>query len=167
MTPLVLALLVCACSADPLQQFAQFKAEHGKVYTSAKEEGTRFAIFKDNLRKIEEHNQAGHSWQLGVTQFADLTKEEFVKTYANGRLPPRSVSSSARNYATAPRKDIKIEDLPASVDWREQGAITDVRNQGQCGSCWAFASAAAMSAYGKINDMSHDLVTLSTQHITR
>ena len=74
MTPLVLALLVCACSADPLQQFAQFKAEHGKVYTSAKEEGTRFAIFKDNLRKIEEHNQAGHSWQLGVTQFADLTK---------------------------------------------------------------------------------------------
>jgi len=166
MTPLVLALLVCACSADPLEQFAQFKAKHGKVYTSAKEEGTRFAIFKDNLRKIEEHNQAGHSWQLGVTQFADLTKEEFVKTYANGRLPPRSVSSSARNYATAPRKDIKIEDLPASVDWREQGAITDVRNQGQCGSCWAFASAAAMSAYGKINDMSHDLVTLSTQHIT-
>merc|ERR1719209_2881164 len=168
MTPLVLVLLVCACScsANPREQFRLFKAEHDKVYSSAEEESTRFAIFQDNLRKIEEHNQAGHSWQLGVTKFADMTKEEFAKTYASGRLPLRSVSSSARSKDSLPRKEIRKEDLPASVDWREQGVITEVRDQGQCGSCWAFASAAAMSAYGKINDMSHDLVTLSTQHIT-
>ena len=79
MTPLVLVLLVSACSADLLEQFTKFKADHGKIYNSAKEEGTRFAIFKDNLRKIEEHNQAGHSWQLGITQFADLTK--YVNLY--------------------------------------------------------------------------------------
>ena len=76
MTPLVLVLLVCACScsADPREQFRLFKAEHDKVYSNAKEESTRFAIFQDNLRKIEEHNLAGHSWQLGVTKFADMTK---------------------------------------------------------------------------------------------
>jgi len=167
MTPLVIVLLVsaCSCSADPREQFRLFKAEHDKVYSSAKEESTRFAIFQDNLRKIEEHNQAGHSWQLGVTKFADMTKEEFAKTYASGRLPLRSVSSSARSKDTLPRKEIRKEDLPASVDWREQGVITEVRDQGQCGSCWAFASAGAMSAYAKINNPDHDLELLSTQHI--
>merc|ERR1712106_1097882 len=142
-----------------------FKAKHGKVYTNVKEESSRLSVFQQNLKKIEAHNQGGHSWQLGVTEFADLTKEEFAKTYASGRLPLKAVSSKARNMEMKPRKEIRIEDLPASVDWRDQGVITEVRNQGQCGSCWAFASAATMSAYAKINQPDHDLVTLSTQHI--
>merc|ERR1711936_821077 len=162
---LVLVLLVATCLADPWSEFQNFKAKHGKTYGSSKEETMRFAIFKENLEKIEKHNQEGHSWQLGVTKFADLTKEEFSKTYASGRLNSRLVSSNARNVNFPSRKDIRLEDLPASVDWRDQGVVTDVRDQGQCGSCWAFASAATLSAYGKINDPSHDLVTLSTQHI--
>jgi len=162
---LVLVLLVSTSLADPWSEFQNFKAKHGKTYGSSKEETMRFAIFKENLEKIEKHNQGGHSWQLGVTKFADLTKEEFSKTYASGRLNSRLVSSNARNVNLPSRKDIRLEDLPASVDWRDQGVVTDVRDQGQCGSCWAFASAATLSAYGKINDPSHDLVTLSTQHI--
>jgi len=165
MKVLVLALLVSACLADPWAEFQQFKEKHGKAYTNAREESSRFATFQENLEKIEKHNQEGHSWTLGITKFADLTKEEFAKTYASGRLPLRAVSSNARNIDLTNKKVIRIEDLPASVDWRDQGVITDVRDQGQCGSCWAFASAATMSAYGKINDPTHDLVTLSTQHI--
>ena len=66
-----------------------------------------------------------------------------------------------------PRKDIKLEDLPAEVDWRKQGVITSVRDQGMCGSCWAFAASSAMASYAKINDMDHDLLELSPQHLVR
>jgi len=162
---LVVALLVSVCLADPWAEFKHFKQKNDKTYTSAKEESTRFAIFQENLEKINKHNQEGHSWTLGITKFADLTKEEFSKTYASGRLPLKSVNSNARNIDLSNKKEISLDDLPASVDWRDQGVITEVRDQGQCGSCWAFASAATMSAYAKINDPKHDLVTLSTQHI--
>ena len=66
-----------------------------------------------------------------------------------------------------PRPNIRLEDLPASVDWREQGVINPVRDQGMCGSCWAFAAAGAMEAYAKINDMDRDLLELSPQHLLR
>merc|ERR1712002_1248037 len=109
---LVLVLLVSTSLADPWSEFQNFKANHGKTYGSSKEETMRFAIFKENLEKIEKHNQEGHSWQLGVTKFADLTKEEFSKTYASGRLNSRLVSSYARNVNLPSRKDIRLEDLP-------------------------------------------------------
>ena len=62
-----------AASLDPAEEFAKFKTLHGKSYTSLEEEEVRFGHFKDNLAKIE-HNSEGHSWRLGVTKFADLTK---------------------------------------------------------------------------------------------
>ena len=65
------------------------------------------------------------------------------------------------------RKDIRLEDLPESVDWRKQGVITPVRDQGICGSCWAFSSSSAMASYAKINNMDHDLLDLSPQHLIR
>merc|ERR1712236_107482 len=108
---LVLVLFVSTSLADPWSEFQSFKAKHGKTYGSSKEETTRFAIFKENLEKIEKHNQEGHSWQLGVTKFADLTQEEFTKTYASGRINSRLVSSNARNTNLPSRKDIKLVDL--------------------------------------------------------
>ena len=71
---LVVALLVSVCLADPWAEFKHFKQKNDKTYTSAKEESTRFAIFQENLEKINKHNQEGHSWTLGITKFADLTK---------------------------------------------------------------------------------------------
>lgn len=86
--------------------------------------------------------------------------------YASGRLNSRALTRANRTVSV-PRKDIKLEDLPAEVDWRQQGVITGVRDQGRCGSCWAFAATSAMASYAKINDMSHDLLELSPQHIVR
>jgi len=160
------ALLVSSCLGSSLLEFETFKAKHGKVYANAKEESMRFSVFKENLAKIQKHNEEGHSWRMGITKFTDLTKEEFAKTYASGRLPMRTMSSNKYNRDLKERKEaIRVEDLPASVDWRDKGAITEVRDQGMCGSCWAFASAATMSAYAKINNPDRDLVTLSTQHL--
>merc|ERR1711970_843059 len=112
---LVLFLFVSTSLADPWSEFQSFKAKHGKTYGSSKEETTRFAIFKENLEKIEKHNQEGHSWQLGLTKFADLTQEEFTKTYASGRINSRLVSSNARNVNLPSRKDIRLEDLPGPL----------------------------------------------------
>ena len=63
-----------ASSLSPEVEFARFKADHGKSYVSLREEEVRFAHFKANLDKIEKHNAEGHSWKLGITKFADLSK---------------------------------------------------------------------------------------------
>jgi len=160
-----LALFSCiaAASASTLlqAQWSQFKADHAKVYSSPAEEALRLSIFAKNVAKINEQNRAGQSWKSGINQFTDLTKEEFVSTYASGKIASR-----------APRKPVnydnlqaKIADLPESVDWRDQGVVTMVRNQGACGSCWAFASASVLGSYAKINNMTHDLIELSPQHL--
>ena len=72
----LVSLLSCclAASLDPAVEFARFKGLHGKVYESQAEEEVRFNHFKANLDKIEKHNAEGHSWKLGVTKFADLSK---------------------------------------------------------------------------------------------
>merc|ERR1711990_843334 len=144
-----LAIFSCiaAASASTLlqAQWSQFKADHAKVYSSPAEGALRLSIFAKNVAKINEQNRAGQSWKSGINQFTDLTKEEFVSTYASGKIASR-----------APRKPVnydnmqaKIADLPESVDWRNQGA---------CGSCWAFASASVLGSYAKINNMTHDLI---------
>ena len=77
MRGLWIASLVSCClavSQDPVQEFAKFKTLHGKSYSSLAEEELRFGQFKENLAKIEKHNSEGHSWRLGVTKFADLSK---------------------------------------------------------------------------------------------
>ena len=86
--------------------------------------------------------------------------------YASGRLNSMSLAPS-KLVNDLPKRNIKLEDLPAEVDWRQQGVITSVRDQGMCGSCWAFAAASAMASYAKINDMDHDLLELSPQHLVR
>ena len=66
-----------SCSAfglDPKVEFENFKMDHGKSYASLQEEELRFQHFQDNLIKIEKHNSEGHSWRMGVTKFADLSK---------------------------------------------------------------------------------------------
>ena len=99
--------------------------------------------------------------------FKSHFREEFAFQMTGGRLQSRFFSNSDNMKNLAPRKDIKLEDLPDEVDWRQQGVITSVRFQGICGSCWAFAAASAMASYAKINDMSQDLLELSPQHLLR
>jgi len=155
-----------AAALDHRAKFAEFRAAHGKVYTSPAEEERRFQQFRLNLEKIERHNAAGRSWQMGVTQFADLSQEEFVKTYASGRLPARKFGVGNSSVSNQGDSGLRLEDLPDSVDWRDSGVVTGVRDQGACGSCWAFAASSAMASYAKIGEMSHDLLELSPQHLT-
>ena len=71
--------------------------------------------------------------------FLSFTREEFVSQRTGGRLQSRSFSNT-NSLKLVPGREIKLEDLPDEVDWRQQGVITSVRNQGGCGSCWAYWS---------------------------
>jgi len=155
----VLAAVALAGQADYAKlQFAQFKEQYGKVYKTRTEHQMRFDIFQANLKKIEEHNKSGASWKKGINQFSDLTEAEFQAMYLGGykRLP-----TPAGNFTTVSKP---AKDLPAEVDWRKQGVVTDVKNQGQCGSCWAFCTTEMIESYAGIATGSTP--ELSSQQVT-
>jgi len=131
------------------------------LYPTKAEHDKRFEIFKDNMDKAEEHNKGGHSWTMGVTQFSDMTAEEFKAYVACGSLKHKKADS----VFVAPRNWNKTG--VSSIDWVQQGAVTPVKNQGSCGSCWAFSTTGAIEgrykiAKGQLNSLSEqDLVDCS------
>jgi len=142
-------------------QFSKFKADHGKTYLTRSEETTRFSIFAENMKKIEAHNNAKMvSYKMGINQFSDMTQEEFSAHSLGGykRMP-----QPEKNILKAAKK-INLKDLPESVDWRTKGAVSDVKNQGSCGSCWAFATTEMIESYAAI--ASGSMTELSSQQVT-
>ena len=103
--------------------------KHGRAYRDAAEKAHRFEIFKANMELIESFNAGNHKFSLGANQFGDLTNDEFR---ARNRLMPSKFASAAQKTA----KSFKYENftsVPASMDWRTKGAVTQVKDQGQCG----------------------------------
>jgi len=104
----------------------QWMARYGRVYTDMDERQSRFQIFKANTRLIESFNRgSGKPYKLSVNQFADLTNEEFK---ARNRFKSHMCSAEAASF-----KYGNGTAVPSSMDWRKKGAVTPVKNQGQCG----------------------------------
>jgi len=139
----LLALVVCAVAVSAMgeweaqRQFATYTQQFNKQYESTAEFFHRFAIFKANVEYINTRNAENLTFTLGVNQFTDLTNDEFRKL-SLGRLPTAPVPESD--------DEVHIFDLPNDVDWRPKGAVQKVKNQGQCGSCWAFSATAAIES---------------------
>lgn len=125
------------------QTFSKFMTEFEKEYPSDDMYQHRLAVFSHNLQKIEQHNrehdQGEHSYRLGVNQFSDMTTEEFAAMINKG-LKTRPSTEVRRPQSLS----VPVSALPASVDWRTKGAVTPVKDQGQCGSCWAFSTTGSM-----------------------
>jgi len=139
-----------------VKEFEEFKVKHNKVYCCEEEEQKRLEIFSENLREVLEHNIKGSSYVKGINEFSDLTKEEFKETFMGYK---RIQAPKAPKAFTKSSKD-----LPDSVNWAEAGATTSVKNQGQCGSCWAFATTEQVESYYQI--ATGELVELSAQQVT-
>jgi len=114
-------------------------------------------IFKANKARIAQLNQngAGHV-QFGVNKFADMTPEEFKATYLNKVQAKRTADMPVAD-------DLNVQDIPDSFDWRDKGAVTAVKDQGNCGSCWAFSSTGNME--GQWFLAGNTLVSLSEQNL--
>ncbi|KAI5447812.1 hypothetical protein KIW84_015312 [Lathyrus oleraceus] len=139
----------------------QWMIEYGRTYTNSYEMEKRFQIFKNNLEYIENFNNAGNkSYSLGLNQFSDLTTEEFMASYTRNKVPSQLFTSKMISNTIL----FNVNDqVPTNFDWRQQGAVTDVKQQGTCGCCWAFTAVAAVEGIVKIK--TGNLISLSQQQL--
>ncbi|XP_031376878.1 cysteine protease XCP2 isoform X1 [Punica granatum] len=143
-----------------IELFESWMAKHGKSYESFEEKLHRFEVFKENLKHIDETNKKITNYWLSLNEFADLTHEEFKKMY----LGLKKVDLSERRQSSEEEFTYRgFVDLPKSVDWRKKGAVTPVKNQGSCGSCWAFSTVAAVEGINQI--VTGNLTSLSEQEL--
>ncbi|KAK1436605.1 hypothetical protein QVD17_02387 [Tagetes erecta] len=141
------------------EMYESWLVKHGKFYNALGEKEKRFQIFKDNLRYIDEHNSGDGEYKLGLNKFADLSVDEYRMKYTGVKKNDRKVKS-----VKSDRYAVGVGDsLPESVDWRTTGAVAAVKDQGSCGSCWAFSTIGSVEAINQI--VTGDLITLSEQEL--
>jgi C1A family cysteine protease len=139
--------------AHRLQLFREWMEKYNKVY-GLSEAPMRFAIWNKAYDFAQEHNAKGLSWTCGVNQFSDLTREEFSAMYLGYNWNPNR------------ERRVKLLDersVPTSVDWRTTGAVTAIKNQGQCGACWSFSTTGSLEGLHFINNGT--LVSFSEQQL--
>ncbi|KAI8001589.1 Senescence-specific cysteine protease SAG12 [Camellia lanceoleosa] len=114
-----------------LEMHEQWMARHGRIYKDVEEKNTRFQVFKDNVQHINAFNEGvDRAYKLLVNQFADLTDEEFRASHTGYKKQPTKVTSTSKPTSF---RYANVTDVPATIDWREKGAVTPVKDQGQCG----------------------------------
>lgn len=115
--------------------FVDFMATYNRTYATPEERDLRLQIFRDNLEIIRllRKNEQG-TGRYGINMFADVSREEFRARYLGLRPDLKSENNIPLHQAEIPDVDI-----PPSFDWRQKGAVTSVKDQGMCGSCWAFS----------------------------
>lgn len=147
---------------DEWKQFTNFQERFSKRYENIQEMETRFQIFRTNLRNIIIHNlDYTQNFTMGINQFTDLTPQEFKDQFVGG-LKAEVGSYGCGSFSSS------ASGAPSSIDWRSKGAVTSVKDQGQCGSCWTFSATGAVEgawaiAKGQLVDLSEqELVDCAT-----
>jgi cathepsin L len=147
---------------DTISSFKEWSLAFNREYTGLEEEAKRYMIWLDNLYKIADYNSQDLTFKLKMNQFGDMTSDEF-KRYIHGEDGSCFKHDELSNING---QDVILVDTPqspganpTSVDWTTKGVVTPVKNQGQCGSCWAFSATGAIECdyaikYGTLNSLS-------------
>ena len=147
---LFLPLIQCV---DHWSNFMNFMKTHDKIYDSLQILEHRFQQYRENMDFVASANSIQKNYTLGETVFADLSLEEFRSIKNNYMVGSNSCKSFTESNS----------DTPSELDWRKLGAVTPVKDQGQCGSCWSFSATGAMEGAWQIS--TGNLVSLSEQQL--
>jgi len=157
---LVVVSCVAAFDSKLDSSWENFKKTFGKVYYAPVEDNRRREMFEYNVAAIVKHNLehdlGKHTYRKGLNQFADMLSYEF-RQQMNGFRGQKTVNS------TKPFGRIADAKLPTTVDWRQKGIVTPVKNQAQCGSCWAFSTTGSLEGQHALK--TGNLVSLSEQNL--
>jgi len=141
--------------------FTKFMSQYNKKYTH----DTffyRYTVFKANLDKITLANRQNHSYTLGMNAMGDMTHAEFKATKL-GLKPIKNAYARSKNKE-GPHLHLKGAN-PSTVDWRQQKAVTPIKDQGQCGSCWAFSTTGSVEGAAAIASKGSKMNSLSEQQL--
>jgi cathepsin L len=161
---LVVVALIALVSGHELTEkdyqsfFSTFVKKYSKSYTHD-EFFPRYEVFKHNYNKIRHHNMGNNTYSMAINEFADMTFDEFHSKMTGYKRIDRSHLRSKNG----PHQKVKATAMAASLDWRQKGAVTAVKNQGQCGSCWSFSSTGSVEGAHAIK--TGNLVSLSEQQL--
>jgi C1A family cysteine protease len=159
---LSLSLLTSSVVSVPLSypSFENWALMHGRVYNSPTERDYRQSVYTSNLARVIRHNTHNHSYWLDVNKFADLSRKEFADKYISGGYNNNTGRKRNINWNLL---TLSKSVLPTSVDWTTKGAVTPVKNQEQCGSCWAFSTTGSTEGAWFLKNGT--LVSLSEQQL--
>nr|XP_018675855.1 PREDICTED: vignain-like [Musa acuminata subsp. malaccensis] len=144
-----------------LDLYERWQSHHG-VSRSVDEKRIRFDVFKENANYVFASNKKGKPYKLSLNKFGDMAREEFKRTYAGTRIRRRSTlrgSASLKGYFLYKN----VTDVTPTVDWRQKGAVTAIKDQGKCGSCWAFSTVVSVEGINQIR--TNELISLSEQQL--
>lgn len=157
---------------ETLRLFESWKEEYGVSYASAEEEARRLATFEESLNAVGAHKQhflgQREHYTLGLNRFSDMTWDEFRTTrlgFGNGGGLGESQNCSATHEGSQYRALglSKGRAPPPARDWRDLGAVSPVKNQGSCGSCWTFSTTGCLESHHYLR--TGEMVLLAEQQL--